>query len=272
VARPAGLLGAALALLAALAALAACDTLDRFDLTLPAAAAPGPPPLYYPYPPIPPAGFAGHQRLAEQARGYFVQVRIFAPGSRPDAFGRLPGEALIQAASGTLVDAAGQVVTAAHIAKGRDFTAEVETADGASHLARIVRLDRRQDLALLRVPTLANASPPARRASPPRAGEGVLVLGAPNDRPIAVSVGVVRRVALADRIAYPPFGFDRGIELSIEITQGYSGGPLLDHNGALIGMIAAVGESASTAPDAPPPLLGYAVPAASIWRFLAAGP
>jgi S1-C subfamily serine protease len=121
----------------------------------------------------------------------------------------------------------GRVLTVAHpLSPGRAVRV-------GGRPARVVRLDRRLDLALLAVPGL--------RAPAIRLGEGgsrarIVVLRA--DRARAVDARVRRRVTVAfrDQPGDPPRSRP-GLELAAVIDPGDSGAPVLDGRGRLLGVL-----------------------------------
>jgi S1-C subfamily serine protease len=142
--------------------------------------------------------------------------------------------------SGFLV-ARGLAITNAHVLNGRGpgeyVTLRMPQGSGRGTPARIVSVSSRIDLAVLRVD---DASLPVAPFTRGRVSRGDTVFAA----------GVVARNGPADRRAYrgsvvsgtkviPPFG--RGVIAKIPgVALGFSGGPVLDERGHLVGMIAAI--------------------------------
>ncbi|GAB2460224.1 S1 family peptidase [Jatrophihabitans fulvus] len=134
--------------------------------------------------------------------------------------------------AGTDGDAA-IVVTNAHVAGGGG-------ARVADRPATVVYLNRRADLAVLRVPSLSAAPLPLARTDAAN-GDGLVVVGYPEGGPrTAVGATVVQRSpvpnpGLADGIA-----LHEAYLLRAPIAHGNSGSPLLDTSGRVVGVVNAL--------------------------------
>ncbi|HEX3806390.1 MAG TPA: CvpA family protein [Gaiellaceae bacterium] len=134
------------------------------------------------------------------------------------------------------------VVTAAHVVAG----AKGITADG--HAAQALVVDRKEDVAVLRVPGL---DAPALPIADPHSGDSVAILGYPEDGPFDARPG--RIGATADVL---DAGNLREVTaISGLIRHGNSGGPAVNENGAVEATIfaARIGTEA-----------GYGIPAAPV--------
>jgi S1-C subfamily serine protease len=216
--------------------------------------------------------FAGYEALAGRVKNSYVRVLVLDPAApRPgsDAYEGLP---IVNGASGVIVDASGDILTAAHIAKNTSFIVEVTTSDGQVRPGRILDIDPRQDLALLRIAPTPSLLP-AVLAGPerPGIGEPVLAIGTPDNKPGVVSLGTIVEPKTARRIAYENgrYGFDDGIKLHMEIEPGHSGGPVFDWQGRVIGLVGGFVLPDSKKKPAISPNLGYAIPADTITAYLA---
>ncbi|HEV3230818.1 MAG TPA: S1C family serine protease [Candidatus Dormibacteraeota bacterium] len=132
------------------------------------------------------------------------------------------------AASGTVWEI-GLVLTADHVLEGDEG---IRVSDGGGSLAAVVvGRDPRSDLALLRVDGLG-AAPAPRSAGALRPGELVLAIGRP--RALESTFGVVNAVAPASRGWRGWFMGDM-IQTEAPLNRGFSGGPLVDADGAVVG-------------------------------------
>lgn len=166
-------------------------------------------------------------------RAGLVRVLVYEPGDPR----RGPRRHVVNGGSGTLVGATGLVATAAHVAVDPLYRVQVRTLDGALHEAWTVHFDRRHDLALLCVPGLTYRVGALPRATPPAADEPVLGFGFPGSgRPAAVA-GHVRGDRPGEAIQYGGFALEGPLEVELDIAPGYSGGPVLDADGALLGLL-----------------------------------
>lgn len=134
-------------------------------------------------------------------------------------------------ASGFIFDADGHILTSAH-AVHEALETWVLTADGRRWPARVLGLDRRSDVALLKI---AATHLPFVEISTARSvcpGDAVAALGSPFGFESSVTSGVVS--------AYPrllaggaAIGF---IQTDVALNPGSSGGPLFDASGKVVGM------------------------------------
>ena len=122
------------------------------------------------------------------------------------------------------------VVTAAHVVAGEDET-EVQIDRGHRVIdARVVAFDRRNDVAVLRVPDLSLRALPA--ASPDR-GAPVVIIGYPENGPltaVAGRLGPTSNVLSEDAYGHGPVA-RQVTSVRGEIRHGNSGGPAVDTQG-----------------------------------------
>ncbi len=148
----------------------------------------------------------------------------------------------------------GRVLTNAHVL-GRGETS-VEAWDGGRRSAKVAKMDRARDLALLSAPGL---DAPAAELSdaPVETGQAVIAVGNPFGFVGAVSTGIIHAVGRLRGL-----GDARWIQADIRLAPGNSGGPLADVHGRVLGvntMIIAGG-------------LALAIPARTVQTFLSASP
>jgi S1-C subfamily serine protease len=155
----------------------------------------------------------------------------------PSAIARMPGgdpdrDAKRASSSGTafFVTPDGKALTNAHVVRGCSEVTVI--TGGESHPARVLAQDERNDLALL-----ATNHHPDRSAMwrlQVRQGEDIAVYGFPLPGALAsggnVTIGIVTALAgMRDD--------SRFLQISAPIQPGNSGGPVLDRNGAVVGVI-----------------------------------
>ena len=131
----------------------------------------------------------------------------------------------------------GRVLTVAHVleAGGR---VSVRGPDGRARRARVARLDRRADLALLDVPGLRAAPLRAEGSSPARPARPARLLLRRAGGVEARAVGVRRRIVA--RFHGPPGTPVRvrpALELAAEVAGGDSGAPVVTAGGRLAGVV-----------------------------------
>ena len=169
-----------------------------------------------------------------------IEVRLRAPVDNED--GRRAGFFAKQSSSGSgvIVDAAGYIVTNAHVVEGsRDIdvsvadTSDPGRKDAHKHFAaRIVGADKETDLAVLKIdadnlPTLS-----FRDSEKLKQGQIVFALGSPLGLENTLTVGYV---SATSRQLKPeqPMSY---IQTDAPINPGNSGGPLLDIDGKIAGI------------------------------------
>ena len=124
------------------------------------------------------------------------------------------------------------VLTADHVLE-RDDNLSVATADGKKLAAQLIGRDPTTDLAVLRVAGLS--APSAAASAAPRVGQWVLAVGQPEEGLIA-SHGVVSAVGGPLRMGNG-VNVERYIRTDATPYPGFSGGPLTDATGAVLGIL-----------------------------------
>ena len=115
----------------------------------------------------------------------------------------------------------------------------VETDDGRSLPAQLGGRDPVSDLALLRVADLAIA-PATATHEPARVGQIVLAVGRPSSNGPMASLGIVSAVGGPLRTSRGAL-LDQFIQVDATPYPGFSGGPLIDPAGAVIGTVVSTG-------------------------------
>ena len=130
-----------------------------------------------------------------------------------------------------------RVVTNAHVVAGVDEPHVRVGGSGRSYTARIVVLDPKRDLAVLDVPGLDAA--PLKPGDALGRGEGAAVAGFPLDGPYRVDAARIREVisARGSDIYGDPGTLRQVYSLFARVEPGNSGGPLLDPQGKLVGVV-----------------------------------
>lgn len=141
--------------------------------------------------------------------------------------------------SGVIYSSNGYVITNYHVIEATDAIT-VTTSDNRQYAARIVGVDRKTDLAVLKVE--ADDLPYLEMADSDDAeiGEWVLAAGNPLSLNSTVTAGIISAKGrslelLRDRDAIESF-----IQTDAAVNPGNSGGPLVDLNGRLLGINTAI--------------------------------
>ncbi|MCA8924458.1 MAG: trypsin-like peptidase domain-containing protein, partial [Planctomycetes bacterium] len=145
--------------------------------------------------------------------------------------------------SGAIVSADGYILTATHVVEiGK--TLEVVTSDGRFFPAKVVGQNRRQDFALIKIEATGLDPFPIGDSDKVKSGDWVMALGHPGgpyqDKQPAFTAGVVR--ALDAQMVEAMHGkfYNHAFVVDTPIFSGNSGGPLVNLDGELIGINAAI--------------------------------
>jgi putative serine protease PepD len=159
--------------------------------------------------------------------------------------------------SGFVVDAKGDIVTAAHVVNGTSsVTARLQ--DGTTRKASVLGKDNATDIAVLKIdPSGLDLHPlPLGSSAQLAIGDGVAAIGDPFGYARSFSTGIVSGV---DRTIKAPSGFNvaHAIQTDAALNPGNSGGPLLDGNGDVIGIVDQIATDGSADQSSG---VGFAVP------------
>lgn len=183
-------------------------------------------------------------RIAEQLRQSTVQIRS--------------GRGRTQGSGSGFVLNAGRIVTNAHVVAASETngggTLSIESWDGQTRPARVLKVDRRRDLALVSVEG-GTATPGTLASRPAQPGQPVIAVGNPLGFVGAISSGVVHRVGVIRGL-----GPNLWIQADLRLAPGNSGGPLADLHGEVVGINSMIAGG-----------LALAIPAQSVQRFVESG-
>jgi len=140
--------------------------------------------------------------------------------------------------SGMIIDPQGHILTNYHVAGGATKI-EVALADGSKHPARLVGGDPKTDLAVIHI-SVKERLPHVTFGDSDKVevGEWVVAIGAPRALEKSVTQGIIsakHRRGVTDPTSYQDF-----LQTDAAINPGNSGGPLLNLQGEVIGVNAAI--------------------------------
>lgn len=166
--------------------------------------------------------------------------------------------------SGTIVSSSGHILTAAHVVA--DAARITVTTTQGTKTATVVRLDESNDLAVLKLVDGTYAALSVAPSRSIRLGQAVATIGFPNVGIQGFSPKLTRgEISSLNGIGDDP----RSWQISVPVQPGNSGGPLLDENGNLIGVVLAkLGLEAAKVTGDFPPNVGYAVKSAYAFALL----
>ncbi len=127
----------------------------------------------------------------------------------------------------------GVIVSASHTVK-RDDETPVTLPNGETTTATIVGRDSATDLIALRVKGAKSHIAPRADADAVRVGSLVLAVGRPG-RDVAASFGIISAIGEGWR-TWQGARIDRVLRLDVAVYDGFSGGPLVDASGAVLGL------------------------------------
>ncbi len=138
--------------------------------------------------------------------------------------------------AGIIISADGYVVTNAHVMENAQKIM-VQTPDGESFVAKLVGIDEKTDVALLKVQEPLNLEAGHFGDSDAiRVGNSVFAIGNPFGLGNSVSLGIIS----AKERDIDKGQYDNFLQTDAAINQGNSGGPLFNMDGKIIGMNTAI--------------------------------
>ncbi len=155
--------------------------------------------------------------------------------------------------SGFFISADGYAVTNGHVVN-QAKSVEVTTDNGKTHTARVIGIDQRSDIALIKVdggtfPLVTFAD------KVPQVGDWVLAIGNPFGLGGTVTAGIVS--ARGRDIGAGPY--DDFIQIDAPVNRGNSGGPTFDVDGNVIGVNTAI-----VSPSGGSVGIAFAIPAETV--------
>jgi len=158
--------------------------------------------------------------------------------------------------SGVILTANGYILTNRHVVEG-GTTFTVTLNDGRDLAAHVVKISDTTDLALIKVDATGLPAATIGDSANLQVGQTAIAIGSPlGTYTETVTKGIVsglnRDITVTDESTRQPVALHGLIQTDAAINPGNSGGPLLDLNGAVIGIDTAVASSAEG--------LGFAIP------------
>jgi len=152
------------------------------------------------------------------------------PGGGPGTPEQGPGR--VGLGSGFIITPDGYILTNAHVvADSDDVTVRLSDAK-REFKAKVVGVDRRTDVALLKVEARDLPSAKLGNSSQVEPGQWVAAIGSPFGFDNSISAGIVS----ATRRALPDESFVPFIQTDVAVNPGNSGGPLINLRGEVVGI------------------------------------
>ena len=243
-------------------ALAGCDTTQNVDMesrdfTVQQTSNPAP------------NSVAVSERIARLVRAsgpaYVTLVVSETDGPSTDSKDKHRGVA-VTSGSGFVVDHAGHIMTAAHVAVHAGNTVQARAANGRVYSGKVIAMLPSNDMALIKLRGFSGkpVTPAASRCL--AKGSMVYSLGRPHAQADTARIGQVESQQFSRPVSYGKYGYPDAMVLRLSTQKGESGGPLFDGSGKLVGMVV------STLYDGngKPLNLAHAIPLETLAGFLCA--
>ena len=171
--------------------------------------------------------------------------------------------------SGFVLDKSGNLVTNNHVIDGAD-SIFVTFADGMTYPGKVVAADPDSDLAVVKVDAPADALQPVQigDSTQVKVGQLVIAIGNPFGEQNTMTMGIVSAVgrtlpvssdSQSSATAHPSYSIPDVIQTDAPINPGNSGGVLVDIQGRLVGVTAAIESSTNSSAG-----IGFAIPSAIV--------
>ena len=177
----------------------------------------------------PPPPFS--EQVYQVIRPSLVLIQTEAPGSN--------GETAHGIGSGVVIDDRGDILTSLHVVAGADDI-QVTFADGTQSKAQVAVRQPENDIAVVRASQLPAQLVPATLGNPNavRIGDQAFVVGNPLGLYGSMSAGVISGLNRSFSPTNSNQRLQGLIQIDAAVNPGNSGGPLLNRDGQVIGIVA----------------------------------
>jgi len=174
--------------------------------------------------------------IAQSGRSY-VTLKVEDPANSKTQEGNAPSDP-ITAASGFMIDNAGHVLTAAHVAVTKGWIVRATGPDGRRYKGRVVDTMPGMDTALIKL-ARPNGLQPVQPVADPclSVGQPIYSLGKPKKENDTARLGSVVSMSFGRAVNYQGYGYSDAMVLRLQTRQGESGGPVFNDRGELVGML-----------------------------------
>jgi len=160
--------------------------------------------------------------------------------------------------SGFIITEKGKIVTNQHVV-GTDKVVSVHTYDGKSYSAQVSATDTDNDIAVLDIIRTGNETFPFAKfadSSQVKTGDPVMVIGSPEKIALSFTM-TVGYVSCAERQSSSILNSNTVIQFDAPVNPGNSGGPLINLNGEVIGVVQSKGSGNNMVYDSLGNVIGY---------------
>jgi putative serine protease PepD len=167
--------------------------------------------------------------------------------------------------TGVVLDQSGHILTNHHVVEAavRQGAITVIFHDGRTARATVVGTSDTNDLAVIKVDGVSDLTPAVfAKSSSIRVGQTVVAYGAPLGLSESVTSGIVSNVARPVRSGDNGDAIYLAVQTDAAINPGNSGGPLVNLNGAVVGINSSIASTGSSAGGQSGNIgIGFAIPA-----------
>ncbi|MGQ8874212.1 S1C family serine protease [Paenibacillus sp. TSA_86.1] len=158
--------------------------------------------------------------------------------------------------SGFLYNNKGDVITNAHVVEGsKEVT--IRTLDHQEYQGTVIGFGEETDVAVVRVPELVKIEPLPIASAKAEVGDEILALGSPLGFENTVTTGIISGLDRSFEI--PPYIYTNLYQISAPITNGNSGGPLINaETGEVLGINSTVVKQEGG--------IGFSIPISSVLK------
>jgi S1-C subfamily serine protease len=145
--------------------------------------------------------------------------------------------------SGFVYDKQGHIITNSHVVEGVK-TVDVTFVDGNTYTAKVVGLDRDNDIAVLQITddfSQENIVPlPLGNSSNLQVGQQIIAIGNPYGLADTMTTGIISQTGRLLSDPNNQYSIPNTIQIDAPINPGNSGGPLMDIQGQVVGINTAI--------------------------------
>jgi len=139
--------------------------------------------------------------------------------------------------SGFVVDSAGYLLTAGHVAVKKGNTVDARGSQGRIYQGKVVAIQKSPDIALIKLKNFSG-TPVSPAASPCiRTGTALFSLGKPHSQGDTARIGQLKSMSFGRPVSYSGFGYPDAMVLRMNTRKGESGGPVFNQQAKLSGMM-----------------------------------
>ncbi len=139
--------------------------------------------------------------------------------------------------SGFIIDPAGYVLTAGHVALKLGNSVEARNSNGKIYNGKVIGVQRSPDIALLKLSNFSGTAVSPNSTPCLAKGSAVFSLGKPHAKGDTARIGQMQSMSFGRPVSYNGFGYPDAMVVRMSTRKGESGGPLFNQRAQLSGMM-----------------------------------